>query len=107
MQVTGDALVLLSRLLQATHPEVRAAAVFTLSICIQVSNTSPISRSMIAQHEHAPLPALIHPDKAQAAQTRVHQADRPTQHYPNTRLGRVGQAKCLHDSLQKAGWVEI
>ncbi|CAL5222212.1 g4544 [Coccomyxa viridis] len=35
-QVTGDALVLLSRLLHATHPEVRAAAVFALSICIQI-----------------------------------------------------------------------
>ena len=32
----GDALLLLSRLLHATHPEVRAAAVFALSICIQV-----------------------------------------------------------------------
>ena len=36
VQVNGDALVLLSRLLHATHPEVRAAAVFALSICIQV-----------------------------------------------------------------------
>lgn len=65
--------MLLSRLLQAMHPEVRAAAVFTLSICIQVINTSAIFRpEMIAQHEHALLPAWIHADRGQAAQTRVH-----------------------------------
>jgi hypothetical protein len=39
-QVTGDALVLLSRLLHATHPEVRAAAVFALGVCIQVGATT-------------------------------------------------------------------
>ena len=39
-QVTGDALVLLSRLLHATHPEVRAAAVFALGICVQVGATT-------------------------------------------------------------------
>ena len=37
-QMDGDALLLLSRLLHAIHPEVRAAAVFALSICIQVPN---------------------------------------------------------------------
>ena len=36
-QVSSDALSLLSKLLLASHPEVRAAAVFALSICIQVS----------------------------------------------------------------------
>ena len=41
-QMDGDALLLLSRLLHAIHPEVRAAAVFALSICIQVT-TNPLS----------------------------------------------------------------
>ncbi|CAL8465312.1 g4847 [Coccomyxa elongata] len=36
VQVSSDALLLLSKLLLASHPEVRAAAVFALSICIQV-----------------------------------------------------------------------
>ncbi|CAK0786809.1 hypothetical protein CVIRNUC_010023 [Coccomyxa viridis] len=38
-QMDGDALLLLSRLLHAIHPEVRAAAVFALSICIQVGKS--------------------------------------------------------------------
>jgi hypothetical protein len=41
LQVSTDALALLSKLLVASHPEVRAAAIFALSICIQVRSTLP------------------------------------------------------------------
>ena len=41
-QVTSDALALLSKLLLAAHPEVRAAAIFALSICIQARGCRPL-----------------------------------------------------------------
>jgi len=47
-QVSSDALSLLSKLLLTPHPEVRAAAVFALSICIQARSPTLLSAWLLS-----------------------------------------------------------